>query len=60
MSCELAHRPRAKSGAEPVTVDDASSWAAVEQVRQRISAERVFLYVRPPKYARHFAVGAPK
>jgi hypothetical protein len=47
MSYELAHRPRTESSAELVTVDAASSWAAVEQLRQGIPAEHVILYVRP-------------
>ncbi|WP_316318489.1 hypothetical protein [Clavibacter michiganensis] len=47
MTYELAHRPRAESSAELATIDVPSSWAAVEQLRQRISAGHVVLYVRP-------------
>jgi hypothetical protein len=47
MTYELAHRPRTESGAEVAMIDDPSSWAAVEQLRQRIPVEHVILYVRP-------------
>jgi len=46
MTYELAHRPRTESGAELVTVDAPSSWAAVEQLNQGIPAGHVILYVR--------------
>jgi hypothetical protein len=47
MTYELAHRPRTESSAELVTLDASSSWAAVEQLRERIPTEHVILYVRP-------------
>ncbi|MDO4143958.1 hypothetical protein [Clavibacter michiganensis] len=47
MTYELAHRPRTESSAELVTLEAPSSWAAVEQLRQRIPGEHVILYVRP-------------
>jgi hypothetical protein len=47
MIYELAHRSRTESSAELVTLDAASSWAAVERLRQWIPAEHLILYVRP-------------
>jgi hypothetical protein len=47
MTYELAHRPRTESSAELVSIGAPSGWAAVEQLRQRIPAEHVILYVRP-------------
>jgi len=47
MTYELAHRLRTESSAELVTVDAASSWAAVEQLKAKNPAGHVILYVRP-------------
>ncbi|WP_168371653.1 hypothetical protein [Clavibacter michiganensis] len=47
MTYELAHRPHMESSAELATGDAQSSWAAVEQLRQRIPAENVILSARP-------------
>jgi hypothetical protein len=47
MTYELAHRLRTESSAEVAMIDAPSSWAAVEQLRQRIPTEHVVLYVRP-------------
>jgi hypothetical protein len=47
MTYRLAHRPRTESSAELVTLEAPSSWAAVEQLRQRIPAEHMIRYVRP-------------
>ncbi|WP_316295770.1 hypothetical protein [Clavibacter michiganensis] len=46
MLYELAHRPRSESSAELVTVEAPSSWAAVEQLKVKIPAGHVILYVR--------------
>jgi hypothetical protein len=47
MRYELAHRPRADQPGERITVDAATSGAAVTAARAQVPEGNVLLYVRP-------------